>query len=424
MHSYSDQDRLTESLLQRIDNLESYFDQRESQLLAFLPEAGRFERLRREAQFLLDRYASMEARPPLFGVLVGVKDMIHVDGFLTRAGSQLCPALLQGTEAECVTRLRQAGALILGKTQTSEFAYSSPTPTHNPHHPQHTPGGSSSGSAAAVAAGLCRLALGTQTTGSLIRPAAFCGVVGFKPSYDRISRAGVIPLAPSIDHVGFFTPNVHEAARAACVLCTDWQYRQPLQRKPVLGIPQGPFLARASDEGRTHFEIICQCLAAAGYEVKSVPAMPDFEAIAARHNTLLNAEAALVHARWFAAYAERYQPETADMIRCGQGVTAAALVGARDGCQQLRAALMSLMDAHSLDLWLSPAAPGPAPKGLAYTGDAIMNLPWTHSGLPTINLPAGANLAGLPLGLQVTARWYADEDLLAWGLVLEQALLD
>ena len=141
MHSYSDQDRLTESLLQRIDNLESYFDQRESQLLAFLPEAGRFERLRREAQFLLDRYASMEARPPLFGVLVGVKDMIRVDGLLTRAGSQLPPEALQGSEAECVTRLRQAGALILGKTQTSEFAYSAPTTTRNPHHLEHTPGG-------------------------------------------------------------------------------------------------------------------------------------------------------------------------------------------------------------------------------------------------------------------------------------------
>lgn len=415
---------MTESLLERIDHLESYFDQRESQLFAFLPEEGRFERLRQEAQFLLDSYASVEARPPLFGLLVGVKDMIHVDGFLTRAGSQLPPSLLQGGEAKCVTRLRQAGALILGKTQTSEFAYSAPTPTHNPHHPQHTPGGSSSGSAAAVGADLCPLALGTQTTGSLIRPAAFCGVVGFKPSYDRISRAGVIPLAPSIDHVGFFTPNVRDAARAACLLCTDWQYRRPPQFKPVLGIPQGPFLARASDEGRAHFETVCQRLAASGYEVRSVPAMPDFEAIVARHNTLLNAEAALVHAQWFAAYAQCYHPETANMIRRGLAVTASALVGARDGCQQLRTELMSLMDANSLDLWLSPAAPGSAPKGLAYTGDAIMNLPWTHSGLPTITLPAGTNPAGLPLGLQVTARWYADEALLGWSLALEQALLD
>ena len=143
------------TLLQGIDQLETHFGQRETHVLAFVPEVGRFQRLRREALVLLDRYPSKKSRPPLFGILVGVKDMIRVEGFPTGAGSQLPPEVLQGPEAECVTRLRQAGALILGRTQTSEFAYSAPTPTRNPHHPDHTPGGSSSGSAAAVAAGLC-----------------------------------------------------------------------------------------------------------------------------------------------------------------------------------------------------------------------------------------------------------------------------
>jgi Asp-tRNA(Asn)/Glu-tRNA(Gln) amidotransferase A subunit family amidase len=413
---------LTVTLLQGIDQLETHFGQRETHVLAFVPEVGRFQRLRREALVLLDRYPSKKSRPPLFGILVGVKDMIRVEGFPTGAGSQLPPEVLQGPEAECVTRLRQAGALILGRTQTSEFAYSAPTPTRNPHHPDHTPGGSSSGSAAAVAAGLCPVALGTQTTGSIIRPAAFCGVVGFKPSYDRVSRVGVIPLAPSIDHVGFFTPDVIGAALIASLLCDNWQPQDVLPRSPVLGIPDGPYLAHASDEGRSHFQAVCRRLALAGYRIRSVPAMPDFEDIVARHNLVLDAEAARIHAEWFADYGERYRPETAEMIRRGQVVTADALSRARDGCSKLRVEMMELMDAFGLDLWLSPAAPGPAPKGLDHTGDAIMCLPWTHSGLPALNLPAGKNSDGLPLGLQVAARWYADEELLAWSRALEQAL--
>jgi Asp-tRNA(Asn)/Glu-tRNA(Gln) amidotransferase A subunit family amidase len=415
-------DGMTVTLLDDIDQLETRFQQREPQVLAFLPEMGRFARLRREAQALLSRYPSAGVRPPLFGVLVGVKDMIHVEGFPTSGGSQLPPEALQGPEAECVTRLRQAGALILGKTQTSEFAYSAPTTTRNPHRLEHTPGGSSSGSAAAVAAGLCPLALGTQTTGSIIRPAAFCGVVGFKPSYDRISRAGIIPLAPSIDHAGFFAPDVSRTALVASLVCDNWQPRDPPRPRPVLGIPEGPYLARASDEGRVHFDAVCRRLVLAGYEVKSVPAMSDFEAIAVRHNLILDAEAARVHAKWFEPYVERYGPETAEMIGRGQKVTAAALSRAREGCLWLRAALTALKDMHSLDLWLAPAAPGPAPKGLDHTGDAIMSLPWTHSGLPALNLPAGKNSAGLPLGLQAAARWYADEDLLAWSCELEQIL--
>jgi len=415
-------DEALPSLLHVIDELETRFSQLEPQIMAFVPEEHRFERLRREAQHLLDSYPRPDARPALWGVPVGVKDIIHVAGFTTRAGSRVPPAVLQGDEAECVARLKRAGALIMGKTNTTEFAYTAPPPTRNPHHLEHTPGGSSSGSAAAVAAGLCPLALGTQTIGSVLRPAAFCGVVGFKPSYDRISRAGVIPLAPSIDHVGFFTPNVAGATLAASVLCSDWQSTSPLQRRPLLGIPEGPYLMRVSDEGRAHFEAVCRYLEREGYKVKAIPAMSDFEAIAARHNLLLAGEAALVHAEWYTSYGDRYRPETAGLIRRGQMVSPAALPGARDGREALRAELTALMDAHDLDGWLSPPAVGPAPKGLQSTGDPIMNLPWTHSGLPALTLPAGKNVAGLPLGLQVVARWYADEELLAWSAVLEEDL--
>lgn len=404
-----------------LGELEAHFNRREPSLHAFLPEDGRFERLRRDAEALLAQYPEPDTRPPLFGVPVGVKDIFHAAGFATKGGSRLPADVLRGAEAESVTRLKQAGVLILGKTVTTEFAYFAPGPTVNPHNPAHTPGGSSSGSAAAVAAGLCALALGTQTIGSVTRPASFCGVVGFKPSYDRISRAGVIPLSPSLDHVGVFAADVRGAELAAGLLCREW-YFVLAERKPVLGIPEGPYLEHASDEMIEAFRATCDKLAAAGYMVKSVETMTDFQAIYDRHYLIVAAEAAQVHAHWFAQYEERYHERTADLIRRGQQVSQTELEEARAGREALRHELTMAMNQEGIDLWLSPAAPGAAPAGLDRTGDPVMNLPWTHSGLPTLNLPMGRNAAGLPLGLQVAGRWYADEALLEWALELETVI--
>jgi Asp-tRNA(Asn)/Glu-tRNA(Gln) amidotransferase A subunit family amidase len=210
---------------------------------------------------LAARHPDRARRPPLFGVALGVKDAFHVDGLPTRAGSRLPPEVLQGPEGPCVAALRQAGALVVGKTVTTEFTYFAPGPTRNPRNPKHTPGGSSSGSAAAVAAGLVPLALGTQTIGSITRPAAFCGVVGFKASYGRISRDGVIPLAPSLDQVGFFTAGVDGAARVAPLLVREWRHAHP-EGRPVLGVPEGPYLESASPEGLAHFREVCRRLTA------------------------------------------------------------------------------------------------------------------------------------------------------------------
>jgi Asp-tRNA(Asn)/Glu-tRNA(Gln) amidotransferase A subunit family amidase len=402
--------------------LEALFAVREPEVRAFLGEERRFERLRREAAELDRRWPDAAARPPLFGVPVGVKDIFHVDGFETRGGSRLPPDALEGPEAACVTALKAAGALILGKTVSTEFAYFAPGPTRNPWNLEHTPGGSSSGSAAAVAAGLSPLALGTQTIGSILRPAAFCGVVGFKPSYERISRDGVIPLAPSFDHLGFFTPDVAGAARAAAVLCRVWQPETP-PRKPRLGVPEGPYLERAAGEGLVHFREVCRRLAAAGYAVEPVPAMEDFGEIVERHFRVTAAEAAQVHRDWFARFSDLYDRRTAELIERGQAVTDEELARNLDGREELRHALTSLMDRHRIDLWLSPPALGAAPRGLEATGDPAMNLPWTHAGMPAVSLPTGRNAAGLPMGLQVAARWWADEELLAWAVELERGLL-
>jgi Asp-tRNA(Asn)/Glu-tRNA(Gln) amidotransferase A subunit family amidase len=395
------------------DRLEALFAEREPEVLAFLPEEGRFDRLRREAR--------SAPAGPLSGWTVGVKDIFHVDGFPTGGGSSLPPEVLAGPEASCVTALRQAGALILGKTVSTEFAYFAPGPTRNPHNPEHTPGGSSSGSAAAVAAGLCPLALGSQTIGSVIRPAAFCGVVGFKPSYDRISRHGVIPLAPSFDHVGFFTADVEAAERAAAVLLGDWQPATS-GRRPRLGVPEGPYLERATGEGLDHFRRVARRLAEAGYEVVPVPALADSDEVVARHFRIFAAEAARVHRDWFARFGDRYQKRTADLIRRGQEISDEDLDRDLDVREGLRTVLTARMDQHGIDLWISPPALGPAPQGLGSTGDPVMNIPWTQAGLPTLGLPAGRAGNGLPLGLQVTGRWWADADLLAWGRDLEKTV--
>ncbi|MFW6063409.1 MAG: amidase [Chloroflexota bacterium] len=409
------------SLMAYIDELEAYFSSREPQVQAFVPESDRFERLRQEARRLLEQYPDPETRPPLFGVPLGVKDIFHVRGFDTTAGSKLPVDALQGPEAAVVTVLKKAGALVLGKTVTTEFAYFAPGPTRNPHHPEHTPGGSSSGSAAAVGAGLCPLALGTQTIGSVNRPAAFCGVVGYKPSYERISREGVIPLSPSLDHVGLFTADVAGMRLAAGLVVERWQ-PEARPARPVLAIPRGPYLEKASAEGIVHFRAVVERLISAGFRVKTVRAMSDFEQIAARHQELLAAEAAEVHAEWFAQYDHLYHAKTAELLTRGEMVPQVVVDAARAGRQQLRQALMDLMDEHDVDFWIAPAAPGAAPGGLESTGDPIMNLPWTQSGLPAVSVPAGYNEDGLPLGLQLVGRWHEDEALLQGALAIEAVL--
>jgi len=400
---------------------EARYREREPAVLAFVPEHDRFARLGAEADALVAAFPDRVSRPALFGMLAGVKDIFHVRGFDTRAGSHLPAEALQGEEAACVSRLRDAGALIMGKTVTTEFAYFSPGPTRNPYNPEHTPGGSSSGSAAAVAADLCSLSLGTQTIGSIIRPAAFCGVVGVKPTYDRIPKGGVIPLSPTLDHVGLFAPRVEDAIRAARVLYTGWDEPTVSLKVPVLGIPEGPYLENLAEDGRAHFDRVCRHLAA-GYQIESIPVMSDFQTIRDRHDVILSAEAARVHRGWFEKYRDLYSARFAELIHRGQATPAARLQAALAGRDDFRAEMRRAMIDRNIDLWIAPSAPGPAPSGLESTGDPVMNLPWTQAGLPAINLPAGKNQDGLPMGLQVVGNWYKDESLLFWAKDLEQAL--
>ena len=414
----------TLNLLAHVEQICDRIDAVEPVLQALVPEAGRRQRLLSEAQQLLDRGHEVADLPladlPLAGVVVGVKDIFHVDGFTTRAGSQVPADLLQGPEAVSVARLRAAGALILGKTVTTEFAAFAPGPTTNPHNPAHTPGGSSSGSAAGVAAGYTALALGSQTAGSVIRPAAFCGTFGFKPSYGRIDISGVLACAPSVDTIGFFTQDVDGLVRAAAVLCDSWN--PPSAAKlPVLAIPEGPYIEQVETEALTVFRSQVAMLEGAGYRVIEEPAFADIEAIIHRHRMLQVTEMAQVHAEWFSAHEGAYREQTAAMLREGSTTAAADLERARAGISQLRQELEQQMAVRGIDAWICPSALGSAPS-LDTTGDPAMNTPWTHSHLPVVSVPGGQTSDGLPVGFQCAAACGQDEQLLEWAAGLERVL--
>jgi len=410
------------SLSLYIDNSCKRIDAVNPEIEAFLPEEERTARLRREADALRNQYPNPADRPPLFGALVGVKDILHVDGFATQAGSALPAARLAGAEAESVALLRNAGALIAGKTVTTEFAYFEPGPTRNPHNLSHTPGGSSSGSAAAVAAGLCTLALGTQTIGSVIRPAAYCGIVGFKPTYERIPSQGVLYFSRTVDHIGLFTQDVAGMQRAAAILCRDWKPQPISDRPPVIGIPVGPYLEQAEATALTAFQEQTYRLVDAGFVVKRVPMFDEIQALNGLHRQLAFAEFAQEHAQLYAEFAELYRPKTAEIIEIGKTVSAETLADARANCQRLRAELTEVMANEGIDLWAAPAAPGAAPAGIHATGNPDMNLPWTHAGMPVVTVPAGMTSEKLPLGLQLISRFGQDEELLTWASMIAPAL--
>ncbi len=387
---------------------------------AFMPEQERSARLAAEARQLAQLWPAAANRPPLFGLPVGIKDVFRVDGLPTTAGSALPPDLLAGPEAVAVRRLRAAGALIAGKTATAEFAMVAPGPTRNPRNREHTPGGSSSGSAAAVAAGLVPLALGTQTIASVIRPAAYCGVAGYRPARGRIPADGVIPFAPSLDVVGCFAADSAGLAVAAAVLCDDWQPPAGPDAQPVLGIPAGAYLERASPAALAAFAGHAESLAAAGYRVREVTVLPDMDQAEQALVVITRYEAAQVHARWFERYGELYQPGTAAVIQHGLTIAASQYSEALAVAAGLARRLAGDAEGAGIDAWITPAATGPAPRGLASTGDPVMSIPWSLAGLAALTLPAGL-VGGLPVGVQVVAATGTDEALLRWAAGLEAA---
>lgn len=358
------------------------------------------------------------ARGPLHGVPVGIKDIIHVAGMPTTAGAAGFAHVRATDDAPCVARLRAAGAVVLGKTATTEFAYFEPAGTRNPWNAAHTPGGSSSGSAAAVAARMVPLALGSQTVGSVLRPAAYCGVVGFKGTHGAVPVDGVVPLAWSLDHVGVFARSVADVRLAVAVLA-DRSLASPSPSAPRLALAPA-LLERASPEVARQVRAVCDRLAAAGAVVKVVTLPASFAAIHEAGQTVLQGEAATYHEALHRVHAADYRPRTRALVEAGLAQRAVDYVRAQQARCRFRDDVMPLL--RDVDALLTPAAPSTAPRGLASTGDPWFCAPWTFTGVPAIALPAGVSPEGLPHAIQLVAAAGGDAALLAIAEWCERVL--
>lgn len=417
---------LLESLLGRIDFLEPAL-----QAWVTVDREGATAQARR----LHGELRRGKIRGPLHGVPVGIKDIYYTAGLKTTGGSRVFEDFVPQEDATSVQRLRKAGAVILGKTATTEFAYADPAPTRNPWNPEHTPGGSSSGSAAAVASFMCPAACGSQTGGSILRPAAYCGVVGLKPTYGRISRYGVMALSWSLDHVGFLTRTVEDAAILLGVLAgrdprdptasgapvADYgRAARGVRRPPRIGLLRQFFLENSGEEVVRATEESVRKLRRAGAQVKEVKMPPSFGAVHDAHRIIMRTEAASYHEKTFSEHRDLYRPKIRELVAAGM------LVPALDYLRALKIKGIFRREMESLlgpfECLLTPTTSSPAPRGLSSTGDPWFQSPWSFSGLPTITLPSSLTAAGLPLGLQLVGGAFAEEKLLAAARWCERTL--
>jgi len=354
---------------------------------------------------------------PLHGVPVGIKDIIDTVDMPTENGTVLHAGRRPAKDAAVVARLRAAGAIIMGKTVTTELATYSPGKTRNPHHPEHTPGGSSSGSAAAVAAHMVPLAVGTQTNGSVIRPAAFCGVVGFKPSYGLINRDGILRQSPALDQVGVFARTPEDAGLLAENLCDAAALPRWLegagaasQRLPRIAFVKTSIWGRTAFDAREALSGLASRLGGTVIEVE----MPEAAAGAWEwQRIVMEAEIAANYDAEWKQGRDRLSDSLRSQIERGRAVTAVDYQHALERITVVNAAFESLY--ACCDVILTPAVAGTAPRGLDSTGDPAFCTLWTFCGMPALTLPLLRGTNGLPLGVQLVAPRYCDAQLLRAG---------
>jgi Asp-tRNA(Asn)/Glu-tRNA(Gln) amidotransferase A subunit family amidase len=363
-----------------------------------------------------ERKALGEPIGPLHGVPVGVKDIFDTGDMPTENGTVLDRGRTPRHDSAPVRMLRAAGAVILGKTVTTECAYFAPGKTRNPHNPEHTPGGSSSGSAAAVAAAMVPLALGSQTAGSVIRPAAFCGVYGYKPTHGLIPRTGVLQLSRTLDHVGLFSRTLEDLALLAEVLQghdegdpdTHPRARVPFGElaaeeppiPPLLAFIKTPHWERTDPDTKDAYGELIETL---GDRVEEVELLPSAHGLWERQRTIMAAEMAANLERLWNAGRDRLSPQLRELMERGREVRAIDHQRALRAVEPVRASFDELF-MERYDAILTPPALGTAPRGLGATGDPVFCVPWTLLGMPAITLPVMRGANGLPLGVQLVGR--------------------
>ena len=353
---------------------------------------------RREAGKLDHEFARQGPRGPLHGIPFGVKDIFDTSAMPTEWGSPLHKGRVPVEDAALVRQLRAAGAVVLGKTHTTAYAYFDPGPTRNPHNTAHTPGGSSSGSAAAVAAGMVPFAIGSQTMGSVLRPASFCGVVGFKPTFDRLPLGGVMKFAKSLDHAGFFTRTAADMGLLWSAI--DCETGEETSGTPLrfINVPW-PIEDGLEPEMESGFGALLERLLETVAQIEQRPLAESFRGLLRAARTINNYEGARENQERYAEHDTAIGAKLAALVMDGLAlpdeVYRQALVTV--------AAARSEFEESARDgaLWLVPAAPGPAPEGLASTGDPRCNAPFTAMGLPALSLPFGGTANGMPLGCQI-----------------------
>jgi Asp-tRNA(Asn)/Glu-tRNA(Gln) amidotransferase A subunit family amidase len=362
-------------------------------------------------------------RGPLHGIPIAVKDLIDTADMPTGYGSPIYEGHRPAADAACVALARAAGAIVLGKTVTTEFACFTAGKTANPRNPAHTPGGSSSGSAAAVADGMVPLGFGTQTAGSVIRPAAYCGCVGYKPSFGTIARAGVKPLADSLDTVGVMARTVDDAAFFTGVIAERPALRNiKMPSAPRFGLYRTPMWGEAEPSTIAALDRARAALERAGAWIAEIVVPPEHQTLTAAQETIMGFELVRGLAYERLSHSAELSPRLAQLLDSGLTVGPNAYDSAIAETQAARAQLDAFFG--PCDAMLAPAAPGEAPPGLGYTGNPVFNRMWTLLGVPCLTLPAAWGDSGLPTGVQLIGRVGDDARLIAAGLFLELALAE
>jgi len=417
---------LIEALLSRIDRLEP-------DLRAW--ETVDAEGALKEARPLEAELNSSGPRSLLHGVPVAFKDIYFTAGLKTTMSSTVYSDFVPDHDAECVARLRQAGAIVLGKTVSTEFAMGDPSRTRNPWNAAHTAGGSSSGSAVAVASCMIPIAAGSQTAGSVNRPAAYNGVIGYKPTYGRVSRHGVFPVSWTLDTLGWMTRSVEDAALVLDAV-SGYDARDagsadvpPTRAGSGLAIPVVTtrigmvaefFEQHATPEAWAHTTSVAAKLLDAGAQIESFPLPASFDGIREAQVAIDYSECAAVHREKFRERPGDYAPNVRSRIESGALIPAPAYVQAQRLRRRFRIEMEQALQVF--DAILTPAAPSPAPADLGTTGDPMFQAPWTTAGLPVVNLPTGLSSKGLPMGIQLIGNAFDDERLLATATWLERVL--